>query len=193
MCVMRFLKVDLETMLQPKILYTFTWIWDRYQCPMENFSTYTSLSMIWRWYHVHFCTWQQYSQFQFYLSSGLNSWHFSVRMLLLFWMGTYLSWRTFSILWFSKVLVQKCHISGDLPGGPVIKRPYSQLILILKCHTPNAGPWVQSLVRELDPTGLNSDLGQPNKWINIRKNTTIFPNVIWWGERVGVAISFSWE
>ena len=155
MCVMRFLKVDLETMLQPKIVYTFTWIWDRYQCPMENFSTYTSLSMIWRWSHVHFCTWQQYSQFQCYLSSGLNSWHFSVRMLLLFWMGTYLSWRTFSILWFSKVLVQKCHISGDLPVGPVIKRPYSQLILRLRCHTPSSGPWVQSLVRELGPTGLN--------------------------------------
>ena len=48
-CVMRFLKADLETMLQPKILYTFTWIWDRYQCPMENFSTSNSLSVIWRW------------------------------------------------------------------------------------------------------------------------------------------------
>ena len=43
---MRFLKADLETMLQPKILCTFTWIWDRYQCPMENFGASNSLSMI---------------------------------------------------------------------------------------------------------------------------------------------------
>ena len=40
----------------------------------------------------------------------------------------------------------------------------------LRCHAPNAGPGVPSLVRELDPTCCNPDLVQPNKYFKKRKS-----------------------